>query len=160
MVTELQLQDRLEEFAQACQRAGVKVTHQRLEILREIVRSEVHPTAEAVLEGVKARLPSVALDTVYRTLWLLTDLGLITTLGPRRDVARFDANRKTHQHFICTKCRAVFDVESIELSKLSLADHTKEFGTIADAHLQVYGVCHQCEPQFAGEPTSQGVCSH
>ncbi|MGC4066898.1 MAG: transcriptional repressor [Polyangiaceae bacterium] len=76
MHTETQIAERLAEFERACQRAGVKVTHQRLEVLREVIQSGEHPSAEAILEGVKVRLPTVLLDTVYRTLWLLTDSGI------------------------------------------------------------------------------------
>ncbi|MDA8177928.1 MAG: transcriptional repressor, partial [Deltaproteobacteria bacterium] len=81
---------RLERFQAACRRAGVKLTHQRLEIFREIAGSTKHPDAETVYRGVRARVPTVSLDTVYRTLWLLDGLGLITTLGPRRESVRFD----------------------------------------------------------------------
>ncbi|MCK7479895.1 MAG: transcriptional repressor [Candidatus Moduliflexus flocculans] len=51
-----------------------------------------HPDADAVFRAVRKRVPTVSIDTVYRTLWMLNDLGLVTTLGPRRESVRFDAN--------------------------------------------------------------------
>jgi Fur family transcriptional regulator, peroxide stress response regulator len=61
--------------------SGVRLTDQRLEIFREVAASLDHPDAEAVFRAVQPRVPTVSLDTVYRTLWLLTDLGIVTTLG-------------------------------------------------------------------------------
>lgn len=82
------LQQRMNHFKEQIRNAGVKLTHQRMEIFREVAMSEAHPDAEKIYKKVRERLPSVSLDTVYRTLWSLLDLGLITTLGPPR---RFDS---------------------------------------------------------------------
>src|SRR3972149_4922529 len=94
---------RLEQFKAACKKAGVKLTHQRLEIFREIAASTEHPDAETVFRGVQVRIPTVSLDTVYRTLWLLDGLGLITTLGPRREGGRFAPHPEHHQPYVCAQ---------------------------------------------------------
>ena len=98
----------------ALRAAGVKLTHQRLEIFREVLASREHPDAEAVYRGVKRRLPTVSLDTVYRTLALLGELGFVTTLGPRRESVRYDANLGHHHHFVCERCGLARDFESPE----------------------------------------------
>ncbi len=105
---------RLERFRATAREAGIKLTHQRLEVFRELASTEDHPDAETVFHGVRERVPTVSLDTVYRTLWLLEDLGLIVTLGPRRERARFDANLDSHHHFICENCGLVRDFEHEE----------------------------------------------
>ena len=61
-------------------------------------------------------MPTVSLDTVYRTLWKLRDLGLVKTLGPNRDAVRFDANLEGHHHYVCVRCGLVRDFDSEELS--------------------------------------------
>jgi len=63
-----QIQERLERFVDVCRQKGLKVTPQRLEIFRELAASEEHPTAETLFNGIKVRMPTVSLDTVYRTL--------------------------------------------------------------------------------------------
>ena len=68
---------RVDRFKSAAAAAGVKLTHQRLEIFREVASSVEHPDAEAVVRSVRKRMPTVSIDTVYRTLWMLNDLGLI-----------------------------------------------------------------------------------
>jgi Fur family transcriptional regulator, peroxide stress response regulator len=144
MLTEPQLADRISQFERACQAAGIKLTHQRVEVLREVAQSEGHPSADAILEGVKSRIPTVSVDTVYRTLWLLTDLGLIATLGPRRDAVKFDANLAPHHHYVCVRCGVAIDLETLDLDPLNMADHLAGLGSVESVHLEIRGVCAQC----------------
>jgi len=135
---------RLEQFKSVAKLADIKLTHQRLVIFRAVVSSENHPSAEAVYKAVRAEIPTVSLDTVYRTLWLLMDLGLLTTLGPRRDSVRFDANLKQHHHFLCMRCGLVRDFESSEFNELPIQDSVNRFGDIVCAQVEVQGVCDSC----------------
>ena len=66
----------MQHFEQVCRGAGVKLTHQRMEVFREVALSGDHPDAETIYRRVRARIPTVSLDTVYRALWLLAELGL------------------------------------------------------------------------------------
>src|SRR5512133_2786520 len=149
MLNDSQLADRISQFERACQSAGVKLTHQRMEVLREVAKSCGHPSADAILEGVKARIPTVSLDTVYRTLWLLTDLGLIKTLGPRRDAVQFDANLQPHDHYICVQCGETTDVDPLDLKQLQLVERMSALGSIESTHLEIRGTCASCA-QSAG----------
>jgi len=143
---------RLEQFKTACQKAGVKLTHQRLEIFREIAASLDHPDAEAVFRAVRRRVPTVSLDTVYRTLWRLNDLGLVTTLGPRRESVRFDANLGNHHHYLCVRCGLARDFESSELNALRIPKAAKPFGQVVSVHVEVRGVCSRCATARVRKP--------
>lgn len=140
---------RLDQFKTACKKAGVKLTHQRLEIFREIAGSTEHPDAETVFRGVQARVPTVSLDTVYRTLWLLDGLGLITTLGPRRESVRFDPNLEHHHHYICVQCGLAKDFESAKLNVLAIPASVKIFGSVLATHVEVRGLCAACAKKTA-----------
>lgn len=135
---------RLERYQAVAKRAGIKLTPQRLEIFRIVAASEEHPSAEVVHQAVRARMPMVSLDTVYRTLWLLTDLGLLATLGPRQDSVRFDANLEQHHHYFCTRCGRVLDFDSAELNALRIPERVNDFGLILSAHVEVRGICAAC----------------
>lgn len=135
---------RLGRFESAARDAGVKLTHQRLEVFREVASSLTHPDAESVFRAVRRRLPTVSIDTVYRTLWMLNDLGLITTLGPRRESVRFDANLEQHHHYVCVRCGLARDFESRELDALSVPAAVQEFGHVITAQVEVRGVCRRC----------------
>jgi Fur family transcriptional regulator, peroxide stress response regulator len=138
------VEHRLAAFAAAARAAGVKLTHQRLEIFREVASSAEHPDAETVFRAVRGRMPTVSLDTVYRTLWVLNDLGLVTTLGPRRESVRFDANLDQHHHFVCVRCGLTRDFESPALDALRIPAAVKAFGRIVASRVEVRGVCERC----------------
>ena len=135
---------RLEHLKTVAREAGLKITHQRLEIFRELAGTAEHPDAETIFRAVQQRMPTVSLDTVYRTLWMLHDLGLVTTLGPQRYGVRFDANLDRHHHFSCVRCGLVRDFESEELDGLRVPDSVKRLGSVVDSHVEVRGLCAAC----------------
>lgn len=92
-----EVQERLDGFVRSCKVQGVRATHQRIEILRELASSEEHPDAETVYKGVQQRIPTISLDTVYRALRLLEEKGVISRVGCTRDRARYDANTDQHR---------------------------------------------------------------
>ena len=139
------VETRLEHLKAVAKRAGAKLTHQRLEIFRELAATEDHPDADTLFRTVQRRMPTVSVDTVYRTLWMLHDLGLVTTLGPERNGVRFDANLARHHHYICVRCGLVRDFESAGLNALRVPDAVKALGSIADAHVEVRGICARCQ---------------
>ncbi len=140
-----EVEQRLERFRAAARKAGVKLTQQRLEIFRELASSAEHPDAETVLRGIQPRMPTVSLDTVYRTLWTLDELGLITTLGTRRGSVRFDANLRQHHHYICVRCGLTRDFESSDLDGLRIPRSVRILGSVAHTHVEVRGICARCE---------------
>jgi Fur family peroxide stress response transcriptional regulator len=139
-----EVERRLGQFKSVARRAGIKLTHQRLEIFRAVASSIEHPSAEAVYKMVQPSIPTLSLDTVYRTLWLLTDLGLLTTLGPRQDSVRFDAKLEHHHHYVCVRCGLVRDFESAELNALNIPDSVTQLGQVVSAHVEVRGICANC----------------
>ena len=139
-----EIEQRMAGFKEKCRKSGAKLTHQRLEIFREVAQSSDHPDAETVFSGVRERMPTVSLDTVYRTLWWLKDLGLIKTLGPQRERARFDANLGRHHHFICIQCGLTRDFCSEKFNKLKLPESVQKIGHAEMTQVEVKGICHQC----------------
>jgi Fur family peroxide stress response transcriptional regulator len=135
---------RMKRFERECRDAGVKLTHQRLEVFHEVAQAGDHPDAETVHRRVRERLPTVSLDTVYRTLWLLTDLGLVGTLGPPRGRTRFDANLSRHHHFVCVHCGLTRDFYSDALDELKLPAAVGAYGRVERTHVEVRGVCQAC----------------
>jgi len=140
---------RLQQLQSFAREAGIKLTPQRLEIFRELARSEDHPDAETLFRAVKARMPSVSLDTVYRTLWMLRDLGLVKTLGPNRDVVRFDVNLDRHHHYVCVQCGLVRDFDSKDLDSVRVPAAVRGFGSVTEAQVEVRGLCATCQRKSA-----------
>ena len=143
-VSEEELQHRVEQFRALFKRSGIKLTHQRLEIFREIARTGEHPSAERIYQGVRKRLPTVSRDTVYRTLWRLVDTGLVSTLGVPSDSIRFDANPRRHHHFVCTRCGKAVDFYEAGYDRLEGSGEVSALGRVESSHVELRGICAEC----------------
>ena len=151
---------RIDGFKAACRKAGVKLTHQRLEIFREVAASVEHPDAEMVFRAVRVRMPTVSLDTVYRTLWLLSDLGLISRLGPRRESVRFDANLARHHHYVCMRCGLTRDFESPALDVVRVPAAVRDLGSVVSMQVEVRGLCATCAKAKTAQGPAKGSPRH
>jgi Fur family peroxide stress response transcriptional regulator len=144
MIELKELQKRMNRLKAGLKRSGMKLTFQRLEIFREVAKSLDHPDVEKVFLAVRRKMPTISLDTVYRTLWLLIDLGLLTTLGPPRGRVRLDANLSSHHHFICRKCGMTRDFLSPKFDRLKIPNAVKVLGTVESTKIEIKGICFRC----------------
>ncbi|MBN1557122.1 MAG: transcriptional repressor [Lentisphaerae bacterium] len=125
-------------------RHGIRMTHQRMEVYREVTGTGEHPDAETVYRRVKRRVPAISLDTVYRTLNLFERQGLIGRVGATGDRTRFDANVKRHHHFVCMRCGRVTDFYSEALDAFSPPREVREMGHPQSLYVEVRGICKAC----------------
>lgn len=140
---------RVEQLSRALRDAGLRLTHQRLEIVRTVAADDRHPDVETVYEAVRKRVPTISLDTVYRTLATLTDRGLITRVLFTPGPARYDANPTRHHHFVCTRCGLIGDVEDAELDAIQPTTEVTRIGRPDAVTVQFRGVCSKCEKNEA-----------
>ncbi len=134
----------IEQVREICQRAGLKATHQRLEILREILEARDHPSAEQIHERVRARMPTVSLDTVYRTLATFEERGAITRLRSFEGHIRYDPVRERHDHFVCTECKGIMDCRIPGADRLRIPSGASRLGEVTSLHVEARGVCRDC----------------
>lgn len=131
-------------FEDALRKAGVKVTRQRLEIIGEVVAARGHPSIGEVYEAVRARIPSISLDTVYRTMRTLASLGMIHPVGTSGERVRFDADRTPHHHFLCSVCGEAYDFLCPELDAIPIPEQARSIGLVRGSRIEVRGVCRKC----------------
>ncbi len=134
----------IEELKKLCGESGIKLTHQRLEIFKELMAVSNHPSAELIYKRLRRKLPTVALDTVYRTLATFDELGLVKKLHLMNERTLFDTNLKVHHHFICNHCRKVEDIYWQRFDSCKLPEGIGEVGMIESRHLEFHGVCRNC----------------
>jgi len=130
-------------------RHGFKLTPQRRAILRVIKDSPDHLTPAAIYEAVNRETPGIGLVTVYRTLNILSDLGLICEIhvagGGRSYLLR--RPKEHHHHLVCSACGKVVDFTGCDLGKME-ARLTRETGFNIEAHLlEFLGLCPRCQQQ-------------
>ena len=139
----IDIEQRLEHLAEVCRAGGMRMTHQRMEIYREVAATGEHPDAETIFQAVRKRLPTVSHDTVYRTLASLEEMGLVKRVDPVRGGARYDANSDEHHHYICTECGAITDIYL--QYEPPLPEGIENLGDVESLHLQVRGICQSCK---------------
>lgn len=143
---------RVADFTAACRRHRVKATHQRLEILRELAATGEHPDAETIYTRVRKRIPSISLDTVYRTLRMLEARGIIARVPATDDRARFDANMDRHHHFVCERCGKIADFTSPALDGIAAPPEVRILGQVDSVHIELRGRCRKCQARLKKQP--------
>jgi Fur family transcriptional regulator, peroxide stress response regulator len=136
--------ERLAAFEVACRHRGLRLTPQRLEIFQALTEAVDHPTAEQLHQRLQRKMPTLSLDTVYRTLGTLTQHGLINKVETVESQARFEAQERPHHHLICHKCREIIDFDWPLIDDFEVPEEVKSWGEINRKSFTIYGVCGKC----------------
>jgi len=139
----------------ALKQRGLRMTPQRQLILDVVVGTHGHFAADMVHQQVVRVFPDVNISTVYRTLEVLEDLGVVRHTHFHDGVAQYErADTALHHHMVCSRCGAEAEV-ALEVLK-PLADELKRrYGFEADlAHSAITGLCRHCaaSTQTPGPP--------
>lgn len=123
-----------------------KNSKKRDAILTVLQGTDVHPTAEWVLQQLRPDYPDLSLGTVYRNLRLFKENGQAISVGIVNGQERFDGNTSPHAHFVCRCCGRVADVmEPPELGERYLLAVQEAAGGEVHAHSHLaYGICGDC----------------
>lgn len=123
---------------------ALKYSRQR-EVIKEFVYSRHdHPTADDVYVNIRKKFPNISLGTVYRNLTLLSDMGEIRRLRVGDGVDHFDADTTPHNHFICSECGCVIDLEMENIDFITKAAGKHFSGEIKGHTTYFYGYCESC----------------
>lgn len=122
----------------------LRVTPQRIVIHRALCGQSQHMTADQVLARVSDTLPGTSLPTVYSTLELLEELGLVRRVGTGNGAVVFDSRVEPHAHTVCRRCGAMADLEGTAAPEDALR-RAGATGFVPDhAQLVVWGLCPAC----------------
>ena len=137
-------EDKMRLFQHICEQEGLKLTHQRLEILRELDKATDHPSAETIHLSVQARIPTISLDTTYRTLSTFEHYGLVSKVLVHEDRARFCGDPSPHHHLYCRSCKEIVDFPWDDLDGVDLPGEVEKWGHISTRTLILEGTCNTC----------------
>jgi len=120
-------------------------TSQKQAILQHVMLSKCHPTAQEVFKAVKSDLPSIGFATVYRNLATLAKEGKIKEVQFIDKKKRYEGNTEPHQHFICTDCDRIVDMQLTELLNIKEAVTKMQCHEVAEYNLELIGTCARCK---------------
>jgi Fur family transcriptional regulator, peroxide stress response regulator len=124
---------------------GGRLTPQRMAIYEAVVGHTTHPSVEMVHAAVRARFPGVSRATVYATLDLFADLGLVQEVGGR--VRRYDGRAGRHVNLVCERCGGVTDIADPRLEALERRTAVRAGFDVRSARFELHGVCPRCRAQ-------------
>jgi len=131
-------------FQQLCRDKQLAVTHQRLVIYRELMQMTDHPNPEQVFARVRPELPSISLATVYKTLHVFLEAGIIRAVS-------IEPNAMRHHHFICLQCHTITDLSHSEMDVSALENSVPEGFLVEQVSTEVRGLCGRC---LASKPSA------
>ena len=133
-----------EELSERLRERGLRATSQRLVMNRLLRQSNRHLSAEQLLDEASERLPGVSLPTVYATLELFEQLGIVRRVNGGGGTLLWDTRADAHHHMICRNCGRIEDLETpldLERARRSAA----RSGFQPDrAEVVVSGLCASC----------------
>ncbi len=135
-----------QKFLTFLEQKNLRLTTQRQAIVDTVFSTDQHFTAEQLLDWSRQRDPSVSRATVYRTLPLLTESGLVHEMDFGKDYKFYDPNyaeHPHHNHIICQDCEKIVEFESDKIEKLEdEISHQLGF-SVKSQRVQITGTCDQ-----------------
>mgnify|MGYP000872121246 CR=1 FL=1 len=123
--------------------SGYRATPQRIAISRYILRNHEHPTAQKTYQEVKKTHPTVSLSTIYTTIKILKETGLVCELNLPESQTRYDPNTEPHLHLVCLQCGSITDWMDPIMEKLLKNASRKANFTVIGSSFDLEGICER-----------------
>lgn len=124
---------------------NMNYSKQREIIYNTLKTNVVHPTAEYIYELLKKRHPNISLATVYRNLNQMASAGIIKRIEGLESSVHYDHNTHEHYHFICDKCKKVFDIDADIAPDIEDKTFAKTGFAILGHEITFHGFCADCK---------------
>ncbi len=121
---------------------GVKPSIHRIKVYDYILNKKNHPTVDTIFKELSGEIPTLSKTTVYNTLKIFQESGVIQAMTIEDNELRYDATVEKHAHFKCTECGLIYDVE-MDVKAL----HLKTIGNhiVRECQLHFKGICESCQ---------------
>jgi len=125
---------------------GVTLTPQRMGIIKFLAGNRNHPTADEIFRHLRPDYPTISKATVYSTLELLGEMGVLEELSIRkRGESSFDLGEEEHHHLLCRKCGRIVDIFVDHCDDCNIMKAADSAGhKIETIQAYLYGVCAEC----------------
>jgi Fur family peroxide stress response transcriptional regulator len=144
-ISRVEIDEKIRWFTDLCKKYGLRVTPQRIEIYKELIKTDEHPSAETLYEKVRKTYPNISFDTVNRTLLTLSEIGAAHIVEGSGDVRRFDGGTEKHQHFKCIKCKRIIDYHHKPFDVIRLPASIGNKYTVLKKSVYLEGICDLCQ---------------
>ncbi|MGD1873262.1 MAG: Fur family transcriptional regulator [Mastigocoleus sp.] len=137
------MKKQVDQIVQTLKSKGLRVTPQRFAVYSNLLNRQDHPTAEQILISLNKNSPTSSQATIYSSLQVLRDAGLVREVLLEEGVCRYDANVSLHHHFCCKKCGSIEDIPWEQIEDISFKSLRPGL-TVDNYELTLHGVCDRC----------------
>jgi Fur family transcriptional regulator, peroxide stress response regulator len=133
-------------FRDVCAQHGIAVTHQR-QVLYEVMQSmDGHPSPEEIYAKVRRKIPAISLATVYKNIHLFVESGVLREVSLHHGSRRVEMNEHEHHHLVCSRCKAITDIDAEKLSLSFPGARKLPGGFLVERYsVDVIGLCSKCQ---------------
>lgn len=131
----------MKDSAAILTRHKIRPSVQRVSVLHYLRGVKTHPTVDTIYQALLQENPGMSRTTVYNTLELLRDNGIVTALDFGEGYLRYDAQRIPHSHFLCDRCGKVYDIMTPPPNCLGLLPTGF---ALKRTQLSMGGICAEC----------------
>lgn len=128
--------------------SGIQPSFQRLKILERLDVKRDHPTVNTIYEDLILQIPSLSKTTVYNTLNLFLEKSIVISIDTNDNEAHYDLVHCVHGHFVCLKCKKIYD---IELDSFSPDTLVKGGDSVVSTNITIKGICKNCRSELCPE---------
>jgi len=134
----------LENFYKACKKHNLRITPQRVEIFKELIKYNEHPSATRVYQRIKSKYPNISFDTVNRTLQKFVEIGVARIVEDFEDLRRYDGVLENHHHFHCLRCHEIIDINDEKLKEIEIPSLSNTGLIVFESRIIFTGLCPKC----------------
>jgi Fe2+ or Zn2+ uptake regulation protein len=131
----------LEKYLLLLKKNQLKITPQRLEILKYLDKNRNHPTVDIIYTDLKEKNPSLSKTTVYNSVETLNEHNIIQSLTISGSELRYDFKNEMHHHFLCKKCGNIID---IDMKCPNIGKMMENKHKVDEVHGYFKGTCNKC----------------
>ena len=145
------MKESIESIKDKLKETGFKITPQRRAILEILLENDdKHLSSEEIYDMVRVSCPEIGLATVYRTIQLLSEVGLLSKLNLDDGCIRYEINLNksdchNHHHLICKNCSKIIEVQEDLLESIESKIQERYKFDIVDHDVKFYGLCEDCK---------------
>lgn len=130
-----------EDMRNELKKRNINLSYQRLKVLEYLAQHQCHPTVDQIFTDLQKDISTLSKTTVYNTLRILVEAGLVRVITIEDNETRYDINVENHGHFKCETCGTIFNFR-IDIDSLSSGDLSNF--KINDKNVYFKGICPRC----------------
>jgi len=134
-----------EEIIQELRKRNISLSYHRLKVLEYLTQNRCHPTVERIFASLQREIPTLSKTTVYNTLRVLAESGLVRVITIEDNETRYDIITENHGHFKCESCGTIYNF-SMDIDSLTSED--LDNFKIKDKDVYFKGLCPKCLSKY------------